>query len=251
MSIVIIAVSVWFLWPGGDEPGGDESAAVAESAAEPSTEPVDSPLIQEPLPALGQSDAFVRRVLGALSAHPEIARWLAPDDLIRRFAAAVDNVAEGVSPRAHLGHISPSTGFRAISQGERLVVDPDTYHRFDDSVSAFVSLDTEELAALYRNLKPLVQEAYRDLGYPRRDFDEVLGMALRRLIQTPVPSGELEVVPKVRSYSYADPALEDLTASQKDLLEDRSPESATDSREAEGPSRRPGASLAAGLLARA
>jgi hypothetical protein len=64
----------------------------------------------------------------------------------------------------------------------------------------------------------LFQEAYRDLGYPDRSFDDTLEKALRRLLDVPVVEGEIELLKGDRSYHFEDPALEGLSPAAKHLL---------------------------------
>jgi hypothetical protein len=149
--------------------------------------------------------------------------WLAPDDLVRRFVAAVDDVARGKSPRPHLGHLAPKRGFRATSEtgdgaGDELRIDPRSYDRYDPFVEVLLSLDTADSVRLYRRLEPLFQEAYRDLGYPEGDFDRTLDRAFDEILATPIPEGPVELERGVDDYRFADPDLENLDPAQKHFL---------------------------------
>ena len=82
-------------------------AAAPEATAAPAPAPAAEPAPGDDaatldLPELDASDVFVRELVGELSEHPRLAGWLATDELLRRFAVAVDNVAEGKSPGQHL-----------------------------------------------------------------------------------------------------------------------------------------------------
>jgi hypothetical protein len=130
----------------------------------------------------------------------------------------VDNVAEGASPRIHLVKLAPKESFTVHEEGGRLLIAEEGYRRYDTAASLFASLDPELTARLYETLKPLIQQAYRDLGYPRADFDATLERAIRRLLETPIVHGDVEVERGVRSYRYVDPRLEELSPAQKQLL---------------------------------
>ena len=82
---------------------------------------------------------------------------------------------------------------------------------------AFASLDTEGSIRLFRQLKPVIQEAYRDLGYPDQDFQDTLVKAIQELLRVPVVKDVL-VQKKVVSYEMIDPQLEKLSQAQKHLL---------------------------------
>ena len=83
--------------------------------------------------------------------------------------------------------------------------------------------------ALYARLYPLFQQAYEELGYPKRYFNDRLVAVLDHLLQAPEPQGPLRVKltpvntevtnlrPWVR-YEYVDPALESLSSGQKIMV---------------------------------
>ena len=96
--------------------------------------------------------------------------------------------------------------------------DPASYRRWDLATAIFVSLDTRGTARAYRHLHPLFEEAYRDLGFQRGSFDDVLSLAVNRLLAVPVPEGPIALTPADSLYLYRDPALEQLSAAQKQLL---------------------------------
>jgi hypothetical protein len=170
------------------------------------------------LPALAASDGWVRDAVAALSRHDALAEWLLSEDLIRRFAAAVDNVAEGKSPRKHLTFLTPVQPFRTLGEPEVLAIDPASYRRYDLLAEVVSSIDSAGTARAYRRMEPLIDEAYRGLGYPDRDFEVVLGRAVEELLLTPIVDDPVELVPRVISYEYRDPELESLSPVQKQLL---------------------------------
>ena len=170
------------------------------------------------LPPLAESDAFAREVAGTLTRHPALAGWLANEALIRRVVAVVDNVADGGSPRPHLGFLAPTEELGVIRRGERVLLDPLSYARYDQVADVLASVDPQGCAEAYRRLQPLLEEAYRELGRTDRTFDGALRAAIARLLATPVVDGEVELVPRVTSYNFADPALEARGAAEKHLL---------------------------------
>lgn len=196
-------------------------------APEPSTPPVaeaapttdtSTPLEIGALPGLDDSDAWLRNLIGQLSAHPELAEWLVTDEMVRRFVAIVDNLAEGTSPRSHLPFMEPEEAFKVVEREGHTYVDPASYQRYDTAVEVVTSIDSAGAAQLYTALLPLFREAYRDLGYPGQSFDDAMQLALGRLMETPVVRSDVEVVPKISSYELADPTLEELPSASKNFL---------------------------------
>lgn len=201
-----------------DEPSPAEGPATPATAAIEGAEEAPPAAPEIELPALEESDELVRSLAEPLSSHPRFVRWLVPDGLVRRLVASVANVARGESPRTHLRFLEPERGFAASERGDELSIDRRSYARYDVIAEVFTSLDTATVVRLYRQLEPLFDEAYRDLGYPSGDFDEPLAKAIDHLLATPIPTGAVELERRATSYHLADPALEGLSPAQKHFL---------------------------------
>jgi hypothetical protein len=172
-----------------------------------------------PLPPLDASDDFVRQLAAGLSAHPELARWLARASLVRTLTAVVVNVADGETPRPHLPFLAPKQRFRAARRPARLVVpDPAGFAGYDLFGDAVASVDATAAANAYRTLAPLFEAAYVDLGHPEGGFPAALDKATRALLAVPVLRDDVELVPHAIGFRYADPRLEGLTPAQKQFL---------------------------------
>ncbi len=167
---------------------------------------------------LEKSDDLVRQLAKEISSHPRIAQWLQSKDLIRRFVAAVDNIANGLSPRAHIDFFLPPGEFVAVKKGDAFVADPEGYSRYYTVSDVFVSLDSQQCVSLFRALKPLCQDAYRDLGYPDQDFEQTILRAIVELLETPIVEGDIVLEKAVLNYVMLDPELEGLSDAQKHLL---------------------------------
>lgn len=219
--VALILVAVLYFWFFGRQPPPPEIAPPAESGATSPRPPArveSEPIEDGELPSLDASDQVVRRLVAGLSENPQLASWLVTDDLARRFVVAVDNVAEGVTPRTHLDFLEPEAPFVALSDGDVGTVSPASYRRYDLMTNVFTSLDTAGSIRLYRRLEPLLQQAYVELGYPNRDFGDTLASALQKIVDTPRPPESPELVRGVKSYEYADPRLEGLSSIEKQLL---------------------------------
>ncbi|MDA8020221.1 MAG: DUF3014 domain-containing protein [Thermoanaerobaculia bacterium] len=214
----------WWLSRGGDDqPSREDRVASQEARAQDPAGAVSEaegrsaePEIE--LPPLAVSDDFVRETAARLSEHPALVRWLARDDLVRRFVATVENVAHGASPRSHLEFMAPSEPFRARRAGGKLVADPESYARYDLLVDVFTSLDIGTAVQLFHTMEPLLDQAYREISPPGADFRDALSQAIDRLLAVDVPSQSPGLEEAVISYRYADAALEELSPAEKHLL---------------------------------
>jgi len=205
-----------------DRPQAPVSVAVTAPAPAATATAPPAPLGAEPmrvdLPSLDISDAFVRKLVAALSSHPRIVAWLTTDHLVRNFTAVVVNVSEGKTPAAHLQRLRPAGRFQVIERPDDLRINPRSYERFSSLAEAAASIDPAALARLYATLKPLIEQAYRDLGYVDAPFDRALERAIVLLLKTPVLEDRVALKPRSVGYVFADPRVESLSPAQKQLL---------------------------------
>lgn len=184
-----------------------------ESAPEPEPAPAPEP---EPLPALDESDDAI--VAGLSSASGEV-RWgelFLLKSIVRHFVVTVDNMTATKLPRKY--RLTPDLRGKYLVQktgDNSLIISPDNYVRYEPYVRLVETIDLEKLAALYRRYYPLFQQAYEELGYPGRYFNDRLIEVIDHLLMTPEVKGPIELrQPKV-FYVFADPDLEALSAGQK------------------------------------
>ena len=184
LVVMAMGVGAGWLWQRSRGTPEPVPSAVADSVAR------DAPFV---LPTLGASDAAVRTLVAGVSSHPQLAAWLVTDDLARRFVRAVVDISRGSSPLPALEVLIPDEPFSVQSSGSRLVMDPRSQRRYDLLGEVFAGMNAENAAETYRKLLPLFREAYRELGVPDGEFEEVLARAIRNLLAVDVPEGPLEV----------------------------------------------------------
>jgi hypothetical protein len=189
---------------------------------QPLQAPVEEPVIEEApgliQVGLDESDDTIRNMAQELSSHPEAASWLMSKDLIRKFVGAVDNIANGLSPRSQIDFFTLEENFKIIERNGLYYASPEGYLRYNLVGDVFSSLDSEGWVQLYQQSALLIQEAYTDLGYPEEDFNKTLTAAIVELLKVPVVEGEILLEAKVISYAMADPTLENLSEAQKHLI---------------------------------
>jgi len=220
--LVVVLGAVGWWWLSRDD--GREPVAVV-STPTPAPAPTPTPKLEERLSSrlqgttLDTSDAVIRELVAGLSSNPKLAAWLVNEDLVRRFVAAVNNIADGVSPRSQLEFLRPKQAFKVKDLGEGVfVIDPASYRRYDLVAEVFDSLDTAGTAALYRELKPLIDDAYAEIGAPGTTFDQRLNAAFDQLLAVPIVEDPQEVNPLIVTYRWRDESLESLSGVQRHLL---------------------------------
>jgi hypothetical protein len=217
LSLVLIGLYVAFRSGAPVSPKAATATPAPAPVATVATVPTPAPARIE-LPPLNASDAIVRGWIAALSANRDFVRWLIPDQLIRRFVAAVENIAENEDPIAHIRYLAPPTRFEAMGPQQALVADPKSYRRFDAFASVAASIDATAAARLYLNLSPLFDDAYAELGHAKGEFDRTFARALGHLLATPASPRRFDLVRQKVSFAFADPQLEALAPAQKMMI---------------------------------
>lgn len=211
-------------------------APVPEPAAPPAIEhPVEEMAAPDPgvaasLPSLADSDKEVNQLLVALLSRKEVLGFLQTDGFVRRVVATVDNLPRSHAPvMAWPVNPTPQRFTTRKAEGGSETIDPDNGRRYLPLIKMIESVDTDRAVDMYRSLYPLFQQAYEELGFPGRYFNDRLVAVLDHLIATPVRSEPPAVVlvdvkgpvPSVRPwvrYEFADPALEAESAGRKILM---------------------------------
>ncbi|HEX4913534.1 MAG TPA: DUF3014 domain-containing protein [Vicinamibacterales bacterium] len=213
--VLCIAAGAWWMSRRAQPAQNASPGAVTATDA-----PIDKPAEpQPPLPPLSEMDGFLRPLLSALSSRPELARWLATDDLVRQLAMAIDQAAVGGTPARDFKVLAPASPFTTTGRGSQRTIDPASYRRYDGLVATVTSIDAGAVAKIYRTIRPRLNEAYRGLGRPDGDVDRALQNAIDILLDTPVVQAPVRVQAiDARGWIYVDPDLEELTPSQKQIL---------------------------------
>jgi hypothetical protein len=219
--LIVLAVAVYYFFirdGNGEQPIAEE--AVEQAMPSTSEEEEEVPEIEdvEPLQVdLNKSDPVIRDLIKGITSNPRLENWAKTNDLILKFVAGVDNIANGQSPRAQVDFFTLTEGFHVVERNGRTYLDPASFDRYNAVAEVFDSLDTEGTVRLYKQLKPVIQEAYKDLGYPDTNFEDTLTKAIVELLKVPVVKDVL-LEKKIISYNMVDPELERLSQAQKHLL---------------------------------
>ena len=214
-GVIVLLLGGGYWWMSREaDPANVTPAAVTATEA-----PITAPPPPPPLPPLDAMDPLMRSLLSALSARPELARWLATDNLVQQLAAAIDKASQGKSSSKEFKAIAPAGPFVISRAGGRRTIDPAGYRRYDGLVGTVTSIDASAAARVYKTIRPRLNEAYRNMGHPGGDVNRAVRQALDILIDTPVVRRPIAVVEGSGArWAYADPKLESLTQTQKQLL---------------------------------
>jgi hypothetical protein len=204
-------MTFWWMSRSQPTPAAAPSPTAPEAAGR--TRPVPQPLS---LPALDNSDAFIRDLVSTLSNHPTLARLLATDAIVRSAALGVLQIGDGRTPVEWLQVLRPGTRMQ-ITGADAGVITPESHARWTQAANVVTTIAPTDAAQLYVNVKPLLDEAYTELG-AGRDFDQAILRAVRTLKETPEPSPPPQLLRRPGYFEFEDPALRALRPVQKQLL---------------------------------
>lgn len=250
LAIVLVcaaaAGAAWWFWlrpadvPAAAPPPVASAPAPAPTASSPMSEasgpqnPVEGLAPPDAsLPPLAESDSRVAALLGELMGTDNVARFVLTEGFVRRVVATVDNLGRVQAP-SRLWPVQPMPQRFMVDGGGDNAAAPATIAaanaaRYTAFLAFAESVPLDAAVAGYARLYPLFQQAYEELGYPRRYFNDRLVAVLDNLLRAPEPAGPLRVrlvpvnteVPGQRPwvrYEFVDPALESLSSGQKVLV---------------------------------
>lgn len=240
VTLIIIAVLVfallagWFWWSrhavpaSGTAPPAPPAAPVASAPAPAPAEPA----IKYPMQPASQPEGAPLDITAALIdllGRKAVATFVQPQDFPRRLVATVDSLGREHSS-VLMWPVLPTPGrFTVQETPDGPVIAPENAARYTPLVLLVSTLDMEKVAALYRRMYPLLQQAYVELGFGKRYFNDRAVEVIDQMLAAPEPAHPPRVqltevkgpIPSERPwvrYEFADPQLESLTAGQKIMI---------------------------------
>lgn len=201
--------------PFADVPDAESADATSTDVAA-STPAVTAPLAA-PLPELAASDDKALAVLSDAGAGSALIALLTDEALLTRLVVTIDNLPArkfGLRQRV-LRKVEGS--FLTEGSGDTLAISPANAARYAPLVDAITALPVAAMAASYRRLYPLLQEAYVGLGYADRQFHARVLEVIDHLLAANTPAQPVRLVQPKVFYRYADVALEGASVGHRAL----------------------------------
>lgn len=173
---------------------------------------------QPPLPELSDSDKFMLDTLAGLVGNKSLMKLFYTERIIRKIVATIDNLPHERVPLSVMP-VSPAPG-AFITEGAEgdNIISPKNAARYAIYVKIAEAIDAQKLVEVYVRLYPLFQQAYEELGYPKRYFNDRLLAAIDNMLAAPDPKKPIKLVQPHVLYNFAAPDLEARSAGQKILM---------------------------------
>jgi len=186
------------------------------------------------LPSLDESDEWLKIKLPEITWRKELLTLIIDEDMIRRFVVFTDNFSQGIVAYEHSPFTLPkvkfapeidNVSFQEVVQNQGSVQNKQNVwqwnegssRRFSVYVDLLRSMDSETLVQWYLEVKPLIDEAYSELGY-EDDFTNTLQDAITRVLDMELPKSSMSLIQPSVMYKFANPKLEALPDTDKLLL---------------------------------
>jgi hypothetical protein len=229
----------FYWWRKQHQPVPAPPPVVAQPAPAPAAPPpptAPEPAIHNPiesgeaggLPPLASSDDYMKKVLTELFGKKSVLAFLSLDGFAQRFVSTVDNLANERAP-VQLWPVNVTSGrFQPDGNVEGALLGAANAQRYVPFVRFASGVDTRRAVSLYVRLYPLFQQAYEELGFPGKYFNDRVVEVIDHLMATPEPPEPVRLrLVEVKGasasgrapiYQFEDPSLEGRSAGQKILL---------------------------------
>jgi len=215
--------------PGPPQPSSPQSAEIQPSQQPASSDsgilhplpvvPAPEGLAGKPVPPLSESDEAIKQALAIpLGKQVSLGNIVITQDLARRIVATVDNLPRQKAGTKLLPVKSPASTFTPSRTGQAVTLSAANYARYAPYVKLAQAVDVKQLVRVYVYFYPLFQQAYEELGYPKKHFNDRLIEVIDDLLAAPEVSGPVKLIRPRVMYEFADPELEALSAGQKALI---------------------------------
>jgi len=174
-------------------------------------------IADEPLPELEESDPQFDESLAELLGTDVVNQFITQSNVISRLAPMLDSLSSRQVPPL-LNPVKPAGGEMLVeSVGDRFVLSPDNYARYDGYIEVLQSTDSQEWLNLYQVYQPLFEQAWVDNG-GEGSFTQRAVEVIDELLATPDVPQPIYLTKPEAVYVFEDPVLEAMPAGQKILL---------------------------------
>ncbi|OGT18084.1 MAG: hypothetical protein A3J49_07100 [Gallionellales bacterium RIFCSPHIGHO2_02_FULL_57_16] len=179
---------------------------------------IEAPPAPPPLPTLADSDSFMLDALTGLVGNKSLMKFFHTERIIRNIVATIDNLPRRRAPMNVMPVERAPGQFIIAGTEDDPAISPKNAARYTPYVRIAEAIDAKKLVGLYVRLYPLFQQAYEELGYPKKYFNDRLIVVLDDLLAAPGIKEPVRLVQPSVYYKYADPDLEGRSIGQRILM---------------------------------
>jgi hypothetical protein len=179
---------------------------------------IESAPVKSALPTLAESDSFMLDALTGLVGNKSLMKLFHTERIIRNMVATIDNLPRMKLPLRLMPVEQASGKFITSGSEDSLSISPNNAARYSPYMRIAEATDSKQLVELYVRLYPLFQQAYQELGYPNKYFNDRLIEVIDDLLDAPDIKEPVKLVHTTVHFYFADPELEALPIGQRILI---------------------------------
>jgi len=126
--LIVLAIAIYYFFiqdRGGEQPTAEEVVEQTLPSTSEEEKVVSEEEEVEPLQVdLNKSDPVIRDLIKEITSNPRLENWAKTNDLVLKFVAGIDNIANGQSPRAQVDFFNLSEGFHVVESNGLLAQGP-------------------------------------------------------------------------------------------------------------------------------
>ncbi|WP_214000263.1 DUF3014 domain-containing protein [Arsukibacterium sp.] len=244
--VIVILLALWMLFKPGAEPEQEmvpptplparaeiideqplpppvtetEPEVAADAEVEVESEQTMAQPTEEPLPALENSDPVLKQEVLKIDWQPGLAALINTEQMVRNLVVTVDNLAQRQLVANHPVVVPLDQPFIATPEnnGQSYQIDPASYQRYEPYVRLLENSEPEQMLQVLERYRPLFEQAFGELGYPELSFEQRLQQALQQFLAIEPNTADTTLVRKSVAYTYADPAVEERSDLEKQII---------------------------------
>ena len=187
----------------------------ARPAAKPAPEPAPKVAPTEDVAA---SDPAAKSAIGAVFGMPFVDSYLVPDRVVQNIVTTIDSLDREPVPLRFRAIVDVPEAVAVERNEGRITLAAANSARYRGLMLALKSADSRTLAGLYLRYYPLLQRAWREMGYPDGYFNDRVVHVIDHLLAAPEIEQPIELQQPKVLYTFADPELEALSSGQKVMV---------------------------------
>jgi len=180
---------------------------------------IEPEFLKPPVISLEDSDDFIRAALVTLFPGFSEGELLEKGGVLQRLVILVNDISQGDVLFKHRLFLKPSVPLSVLAIDDYLIINPESYHRFDSFVAAFSQVDVDAAVVFLDENKRLMQIVFNAFSHAD-DFtlDNMFLSAIDEILAAPVISEEIAVTKKSSRYQFVNSDYEALSHVAKQMI---------------------------------
>ncbi|MDD5323641.1 MAG: DUF3014 domain-containing protein, partial [Methylococcales bacterium] len=130
-----------------------------------------------------------------------------------------NDFSQGLRLENHLHFLALDQPFEVDQYNDSLLIAAKSYQRYDRLAAAINALDVSATLAVYKKIRPLLLQVFREFSYPEEySPEDIFTKSAAVILAAPVIDGKIALARHSVHYKFADQQLETLSPIHKQML---------------------------------